>query len=884
MALKAGTRLGPYEIVALLGAGGMGEVYRARDTRLDRTVAIKVLLGNLSFDPQRRDRFQREAKTISGLSHPNICALYDVGEQEGTHYLVLEYLEGQSLADKLRKGPLPIAEALKIGAELAGGLGAAHRRGIVHRDLKPANVMLTNSGAKLLDFGLAKPAHSVTASAPGDAPTIPKALTEEGVILGTFQYMAPEQIEGKEADPRSDIFALGLVLYEMVTGQEAFHGSSRASLIGAIMHAEPAPISQLQPVAPLALEHLVQSCLAKDPEQRIQSAHDVLVELKWIASTESKTGASTWMPARKKHLPIAWSVAAILGVAIGFLVGWLWLRKPPQAPALRAVYPPPVGHTFAMQDSDNPGAAVSPDGSRIAFECGDETFGNRSLWLFDLSTGSSQALPGTENGKNPFWSPDSRSVGFIQAGKLRRMDLDGKVLTTIVEIPGDALFINAIWSPKGIILVAANNKIFAVPSAGGELATVLNDTASQLDVVGQFLPDGHRFFAYRSVQGRTGLYVLDLKSAEQKFLPLGPDTRWVYLVPGYLLFHRGGALLAQRFDARSLELAGEPSTVSPNIYAGPDFTASGNGVLQFFTGGDLSWKMGWWSRDGKWIAAVPLPADTSPDPGTSTPRLSPDGTSAAVSLVGAERTEEWVLNLSRGTWTRLTFGENYAFHSTWSPDSRQVAFCLTSDGSNWDLAAKSVSGLGEQKILLARPSLHTPTDWSRDGRYLIYDELYTSQKYHVGYLDFTSGKTRTLFNTQFDAYNGRISPDGHWLAYVSNESGQYEVYAVSFPEPTVRALISTRGGYQPAWSRDGRELYYVAPDKTLMSVPISASGSEMRAGTPVALFKTGLTCLSSCLTSFDVSPDGKRFLMVTADQQKPPEMTVISNWTALLKK
>ncbi len=712
MSLISGSRLGPYEVLSPLGAGGMGEVYKAKDARLERTVAIKVLPTQLSSSEEVRQRFEREAKTISQLSHPHICAIYDVGNQDGVEYLVMEYLEGETLAERLVKGPLPTEQTLRYGIEIAGALDKAHRQGIVHRDLKPANVMLTKSGVKLLDFGLAKAVQPASSAATlTSLPTEGPALTAEGTILGTFQYMAPEQLEAKEADARTDIFAFGAVLYEMATGQKAFSGRSRASLIGAILKDEPPPIATIQPMTPPALDRVVRTCLAKDPEERWQSAHDIKSELAWIAQAGSQAGvAATALGGRKSRERVAWILAALFGIGLAVALAVSVMRRPRASGEERAVklsVLPPQKETFI------PGMiALSPDGSRLAFIAAGAD-GQNLLWIRPLDAVEARPLPGTEGAYGPFWSPDGRFLGFFAEGKLKKIEASGgppQILYSLVTFVGRG----GTWNRDGIILFAPSptSALVRISEAGGASTPVTKLDDSRQENSHRwpvFLPDGRHFLYYaRSRQKENrAIFVGSLDSKETRFLMNGTSN--VLFAPGssgasegYLLFEREGWLVARKLDAATLRFEGDPIPIAEKIQASDPltaamFTVSGTGVLAYGKGTSTGpQQLTWFDRSGKRLGAIE-------EPGYSLDmNLSPDEKRVAVDVVSFDvgGRELWQMELTRGVSARLTLGDKLEVSPVWSPDGSRIAFGSYSTGEPPDIIEKPSSGVGKEEAAL----------------------------------------------------------------------------------------------------------------------------------------------------------------------------------------
>jgi Tol biopolymer transport system component len=886
MTLKPGSRLGPYEIVSAIGAGGMGEVYRARDTRLDRAVAIKVLPRHLSASPEVRQRFEREAKTVSQLSHPHICALYDVGREGETEYLVMELLEGETLADRLARGPLPLEQTLRYGAGVADALDKAHRRGIVHRDLKPGNVMLTKSGVKLLDFGLAK--EMAPGSAAGGLTAAPTRanLTQEGAILGTFQYMSPEQLEGKDADARTDMFAFGAVLYEMATGRKAFSGSSQASLILAIMTANPAPISSIQPLSPPALDRLVRKCLAKDPEERWQSAADLGGELKWIGDGSSAAELASAGPAavvaRGGSVRLAWAVAAILLVALLALLARDLRRTEPERHVRRFSLMAPPGESFDGT------IALSPDGRWLAFTTGGTS---PSLWLHSFESGITKNVAGSRNARHPFWAPDGQAVAFFADGRMMRTDLAGTSPQAVCDAADDR---GGSWGPDGQILFApgANSMLYRVSAAGGgtpeqvtKLDTTRQETGHRWPL---WLPDGRRYLFLVPTGGpaTTGVFLGALGSPEKKRIL--PDSTLVALDPsGYLLFRRQ-ALMAQRFDIDRGELSGEPFVVATTVRGGlvitgaSVFSAAQTGVLAYQAGRNEPTRFVWLDRTGKELGTVPN------SEAMSDPALSADGTH----LVTEKRDPEsllgdiWSLDLTREASIRLTFDPNDETTGIWSPDGSRIVYASARTG-NYDLYEKPANGATEERLLLTSGLAKYPDDWSSDGRFVLYEETDVNSNIDLWLLPvFGDRKPIPYQRSPFNEAHGQFSPDGRFIAYVSDESGSPAVYVQSVPVSGGKWQISTGGGDQPAWRRDGKELFYLSMDRKMMAVPVRI-GSTFEAGAPHVLFDAPAPAvgISADRSHYAVTADGQRFLVRKEFEDKSgAPLTIVLDWTADLPK
>jgi Tol biopolymer transport system component len=882
MTISAGARLGPYEILAPLGAGGMGEVYRARDTRLDRAVAVKVLPSHLARDEGRRARFEREARAVSALNHPHICTLFDIGQQDGVDYIVMEYLEGETLAERLAKGPLPLEQSLRLGEQIAGALDKAHRAGIVHRDLKPGNVFLTKAGAKLLDFGLARVTDaSGIAGGLSTDPTQAKPLTEAGSLLGTFQYMAPEQLEGREADARTDVFALGSVLYEMVTGKRAFEGKSQASLIGAILKDEPPPISKVQPMTPSALDRLVRRCLAKDPDERWQSAADVADELKWIAESGSRDGAAAAVPPRgRSRERLAWTAAGLL------LLASLYLARNALGPmtgaprAIHAFLMAPEKTSFLLTGDEGAPMVVSPDGQRVAFGAGGR------LWVHSLRNGAAVALSSTEGGRFPFWSPDSRFLGFFSEGKLRTVEASGGPVLQLCDAPNPR---GGAWSRSGVIVFTPDIRtgLWRVRASGGEPTplTRIDGTPHSTHRWPSFLPDGRHvlYLAANHASPRneqSGIYVASLEGGEPRRLM--PSWGSAQYASGFLLFVREASLLAQRFDPGTLTLSGEPVRLADEVgfdtgvWRGT-FSASENGILAYHVvAGGVGGQFTWLDRVGRSLEKVAERSEAY------VPALSPDGRRLAF-LIGDPSNDIWVQELDRRIRTRVTTLGGVTASPLWSPDGSEILF-VTQDQNEFTLAATPVGGAGQRRVLYRSPERMEPTDRSRDGRFLLYD------KGNVGLTDVWAlplaepAKAFSLVSTPFVDRNGRFSPDGRWVAYSSRETGRDEVYVTSFPDAGTRLQVSGGGGKTPRWRADGRELFFLSGD-ALMAAAVDNTGPRLAVKEVKPLFRVNLyNGPRTNLTAYDVSPDGQRFLVNTAGDAGDPRVGLVTNWMAELSR
>ncbi|HEX4003123.1 MAG TPA: protein kinase [Candidatus Acidoferrales bacterium] len=902
--LSSGSRLGPYEIVARIGAGGMGEVYRARDTRLNRTVAIKILPPHLAGSPGSRDRFEREARTVAGLNHPHICTLYDVGHQGDTDYLVMEFLEGDTLASRLVKGPMPLPQTLQCAIEIADALEKAHRKGVTHRDLKPGNIMLTRSGAKLLDFGLAKLKQSAAPAGVSlsQLPTVQDPITAQGAIVGTLQYMAPEQLEGKETDARADIFAFGAVLYEMATGKKAFEGKSQASTIAKILETNPPPIRSLQPLTPAALDRIVTTCLAKDPENRLQSAQDAKLELAWIRDALADPAApesAASVPAWRHALP--W---ALFGAALLVLAAFAWIREAQlnrtvPLDSVRLQIPlsakPPVRPIGLF--------ALSPDGRQLAFEAVSSD-GVPRIWIRPMDSLEMRPLAGTESlGTLLFWSPDSRFIGFEAGGELRKIDVSGGPPESLCAL--NLTGVGGSWNRDGTIIFGQFGGPIMQVSAGGGVATpvtVLDNAHGDVAHTDpSFLPDGRHFLYLRDTytSGFTSVGSLDAKPEAQDPKRFTESLSSAVYAPsssgaglGHLLFVRAGTLMAQPFDPRRLSVSGDPVSIVPGpiglFYDSGEFSVSPNGTLVYVAQGDIDSQLAWFDGQGKIVSTV---GGLGPYTKLS---LSPDGTKAFVTrqALPDQLNRLWLVDLSRGTSTRFELdpSTDNSSAAVWAPDGRNIIFSSAKAGRMGDLYKSPTSSGADPNLLLMSNEDKYPLSWSPDGRFLLYQNVGGKAKYDLWVLPVGSHqKPVPLLHAQYSALEGRFSPDGRWIAYTSDESDRREVYVRPFlldasglpiSDAGNESLISSAGGYNPVWRPDGKELYYVDRDKKLMSVQVTP-GPVFRFGVPKSLFQAPSD-------QFGVAPQlassGVRFLFLVPQSQGEVPFTVILNWQAALEK
>ena len=861
MPLSAGDQLGPYEILAPLGAGGMGEVWKARDTRLDRIVAIKTSSEKFS------ERFEREARAIAALNHPNICQIYDVGPD----YIVMEFVEGSEI-----KGPLPLDSALKAAIQLAGALEAAHRKSITHRDLKPANILTTKSGVKVLDFGLAK----IEVSKPKpDETTQTRALTEEGSIVGTLQYMAPEQLQGKPTDARSDIFSFGCVLYEILTGKRAFQAENKASLIAALMDRDPEPLALNKP----ALERIVRTCLAKDPDDRWQSASDLKRELEWVLESGSSAGMS--MPVVKTRGPhVAWILSGILTALLAAGTIFHFRSAPPPAEVTHFEVPLPEGTHWGATDFP----ALSPDGSRILFAATSSDL-VRNFWVRSMDSVNLQLIQRiegpSENGGPGSWSPDGRSIVYVGDHKLHRLDMNGGSPRGLGSMFASPLGPPA-WSPAGIILFSmeseATPKLGQIPATGGVAKPAM--ALDSLELNPSFLPGGRRFL-YSNYNGSGGignaLYIGTLDAKEGKRLATGSSG--VFVPPSWILYVSGSTLVAQSFDSASETLTGPTIPIADKVAVvrlnRGGFSVSQNGVLAYRTApppqdNDLVW----YDRQGKRLGTVGEPALYS------NPALSPDGKRLAISRM--DRTSNaraiWVLDLVRGTSSRFTFEKADHPNALWSPDGSRIAFSSARKSETIrDLYWRSAGGAGGEETILEDSGNKSLESWSPDGKFLLYN---LNQGREIDAVPIGGDrKPFPILKSNYSQSQASVSPDGRWIAYSSQESGRNEVFVQQFPPAGGKWQISTKGGAEPSWRRDGKELYFIEGTK-LAAVDVKASGSSFDAGIPKQLFSVPEATVNR-RNNYVATADGQRFLFITTPTSEDKQsFVVVQNWQNALKR
>jgi serine/threonine protein kinase len=840
---------------------------------------------------------EREARAISALNHSHICQLYDIGSHNGTDYLVMEFLEGETLAARLIRGPMAQQEVFRVGIAIAEALAVAHRQGIVHRDLKPSNIMLTKSGAKLMDFGLAKSASlatsgsastppSFTAAATLSGPSPLSPLTTAGNIVGTVQYMSPEQIEGKEADARSDIFALGAILYEMASGKRPFDGKSQISLASAILEKDPDPITAINRQVPVSYERLLNTCLKKNPEERFQSAQDVKLELEWIAEEKPAAPAIAVPTKLNQKERLLWSAALVTAVLAGILITALLYHPHQPTRAVRAVINPPPKTTMNLLGDFAGPPIVSPDGSTVAFTATDSG-GKIALWVRPIDSLDAHVLPGTEGAIFPFWSPDSNALAFFAENKLKAIDLNNSSAQVLADAPFGR---GGAWGTGGEILYAPNTQVplMRVNVEGGTPveATKIDKALHTSHRWPFFLPDG-KHFLYLAINhdsaksASNAVYFASLDGRENRQL-FRSESNAIY-ADGFILFARGDQLMAQRFDASSGVLSGASASVVKGIANDVstwhmDASASPNGLLVFSSGGSADWELIWSDRNGKFIGTV---ADKLTN--LFTARLSPQGDRIALQIDNAQ-SDVWVQDIARGVRTRLTFGPVANQAPVWSPDGKWITYNSARNGHS-QLYRKHSDGSGDEEILLEESADGLiPDDWSRDGKSLLYSRS-LGMDWEIRMLPLEGDrKSYVVVPHAITTITSRphISPNGRWIAYPSAESGASEVYVAAFGGGQGKWQVSASGGEQPQWSRDGKELFYVDPTFNVYSVPVSEAGSALQFGTPKVMIPSANWSAPSVF--FDLTPDGKKILLDRVEQQVTQSVTIVTNFTSTLKK
>lgn len=892
--MTPGTKLGRYEIRSKLGAGGMGEVYQGRDTQLGRDVAVKVLPTTISNDTDRLRRFEQEACAASALNHPNILVVHDIGIHDGTTYVVSELLEGETLRKRIGGTALSQRRAVDYALQIANGLAAAHEKGIIHRDLKPDNIFITKDGrVKILDFGLAKLTQLDGTQSQTEVPTR-RVNTDPGVVMGTVGYMSPEQLKGHAIDPRSDIFAFGAILYEMLSGRRAFHGESAAETMSAILKEDPPELSDTNKSVAPALERLVSHCLEKNPEARFHSARDVAFALESIsgsaaAASETTIGQSVVPTTSRARQWWPWAAVAA-GLLLAAIIGWTYFgRQRTDAGPMEAMRFPIVMPEKAVIFGP---PTISPDGRYVVFRLntGD---GKELLWLRPLGSFEARPLAGTDGALQPFWSPDSRSVGFFANGKLKRIGVSGGSAQTICDAPSNH---SAAWSRDGTILFsrAVASGLFRVSAAGGTPSQVTTVDASRGEIEHiwpYFLPDGRHFlFLARNAQPEnSAIYVGALDSNETTRL-LQAHSSVAFAPPGYVLFVRETTLMAQGFDAATLKLKADAfpvaeQTVRNSIIGRAMFSVSENGVLVYRVGGINNSQLIWFDRSGKQLSALTQAGINN------APSLSPDEKQVAVSRVDsntATAADIWLMDSERGSQIRLTTDPGVDSFPSWSPNGDHVTFVSTRNGVTSIYQKRSNGGSPEEPLVSSSELKYNPT-WSPDGQTIIYSQLNAKTNVDLYLLSLSGERKSTAWlQTNFIEAQARFSPNGRWIAYVSNETGQFEVYVESFPATGAKLPMSIGGGSQPQWRADGRELYYYTPDRKLMAVEVNGDGSTFKIGQARPLFEIRVAAVDQSFPGngyYTVTHDGKRFLVSSLpDTPDRQQINVVVNWMADFQK
>jgi serine/threonine protein kinase len=869
MALQPGSRVGSYEVIDTLGAGGMGEVYRARDSKLGREVALKVLPDPFVSDADRLARFVREAQLLASLNHPNIAQIHGLEESGDSRALVMELVEGVTLADRIRSGPLPLDEAVLLARQIADALEAAHERGIVHRDLKPANIKVREDGSvKVLDFGLAKALDpALVAPVVSQSPTLSVHATQAGVILGTAAYMSPEQARGKSADARADIWAFGVVLFEMLAARRPFDGDEVSDTLASVIKSEPR-WQALPPNLPVSIRRLLRRCLEKDRRQRLQHIGDARLELEETESVEHSAPDGTGIRRRER---IVWGALLAVAAALAAFVAWTTAARS-ESPEMRVEVSTPNASVMFF--------SLSPDGRSVAYPARGER--GQHIWIRDLSSTTARLVQGTAGGEFPFWSPDGRHLGFFANSRLKRISIDGGTATSIGQALTPA---GGSWGPDGTILYvpADNGPVIAISESGSDRrrVTPVRSIAARLP---QFLPGGRRFLFYASSGIEpTGVYAGELGRDEVTHV-VGADWPAQY-VAGHLVFVRDSVLYAQRFDANSLQVSGTPQRLADDVVGGlfaANIAVSDSGTIAYRTGpgGRAGRQLVWFDRAGKRLQSVG-------DEGglVSNPSLSLDGHQLAVQRTTAGNVDIWIIDLRRNVSERLTSNPAVESMPIWSPDGTQIALGQSViDGGPGLISVNQPSAIRSLEIaeIAGAQGARILTDWSRDGRFIMF-KVVNQQHGGIDLWAMPLDGDRKAFpvaSAAFDERDGQFSPDGRWVAFESDQSGVSEIYVQPFPGPGRRSRVSTDGGTQVRWRADGRELFYLRPDDTLMAVPVAATGNDIiPIGTPARLFNLALAPVRAISRQqYVVSNDGQRFLAVESPAAAVPPVTLLLNW------
>ncbi|HYK22991.1 MAG TPA: protein kinase [Pyrinomonadaceae bacterium] len=879
--LLVGKQLGHYQVLSMLGSGGMGEVYFAEDTLLKRKVALKLLPAELTANPDRLRRFEQEAQAASALNHPNIITIHEIGQVDGLNFIVTEFIAGETLRQRMATEQMNLAVVLDVATQVAAALAAAHTAGIIHRDLKPENIMLRPDGLiKVLDFGLAKLTQLSAASPSSEAPTRAQMKTDTGMVMGTARYMSPEQARGQEVDARTDIFSLGVVLYEMLTGRAPFEGQTASDVIAAVLKIEP---PRLPDEVPRELEHIISRALRKDPERRYQVVKDLLLDVEDLKQTPSEVSA----PSTKTRSYLGWIAAMAVLVVVTLVLAIVYFRRAPiEVRSVRSFILPPDKTSLNITDSYASNLTVSPDGRYLAFTATTEE-GKSFLWVRPLDALSAQALAGTDGAYFPFWSPDSRFLGFFADGKLKKIEAAGGPTLTLADAP---MARGGAWNRDGVIIYApaAAGALQQISASGGIPSPVTKRDEARGEMTDRwpyFLPDGQHFLYLRrgitSGESDTAIYVASLASKESKLLVRVSSN--VAYAEGYLLFVREGTLMAQAFDPDRLVTSGDAFPIARQVQSVPSmsygmFAVSEKGVMVYLTGSVSGGsQLTWFDRNGKQLGALGDQAIYY------FPQLSPDGKRVAVTIVDPRNGNQdvWLYELARGLRTRFTVDPADESSPVWSPGGSSIVFASNRKG-HFDLYQKVAGGSGNDELLLETGFDKFPTSFSPDGRFLLYRTVDPKTKSDLWVLPLSGDRKPFPFlQTEFAEGAGQFSPDGRWIAYISDESRKDEIYVVPFPGPGGKRQISSSGGQLPKWRRDGKEIFYQASNNKLMAAEVNVQRASLDVGAIRPLFEVrGVTG-----DKYDVTANGQRFLINTAVEQKAPSpITLVINWTADLKR
>jgi len=874
MAITPGTRIGAYEVTSQLGEGGMGVVYRARDTKLLRNAALKVLPEHFADDPNRLSMLQREAQLLASLNHPNIAQIYGLEQVGNTSCIVMELVEGETLSDKLKNGPLPFDEAMELAKQIADALASAHEKGIVHRDLKPANIKLTPSGTvKVLDFGLAKVLNSATEKT--DLSIMPTKVSGSiaGGIVGTVGYMSPEQARGKEVDSRTDIWAFGCVLYEMLTGRLAFHGETATDMIAKIVTADP-DLNLLPPNTPSSIRLLLSATLNKNVNQRLQHIGDMRLFLDQKMFAGVATEGATVVHDKPKPSPVLLTLLAAAVIA-ALVLGVLYFRTPALVPASE------IRFELGLPEMTN-AVSVSPDGQHVSYTAASD--GIRSLWIRPIASETAQKLTGTENISGWIWSPDSQRIAFLADNKLKKLDIASGSVQVICDLSGQIRGVS--WNRDGVILVArSDNIIVRVSDTSGEIkpvTTLDKDKKETLHAVPVFLPDGNHFVyaIVSSIPDNSGIFAGSLDGqVKKRLLPLGSRLESIaYAPPGYLILSTG-AVTAQRFDPKTFSLSGQPISIAD----GALLSVSDNGLLVYRKPAApvAARQLTWFDRSGKPTGQLGANGNYGDI------QISPNGDRVALDIIdpGVAR-DIWVMDVARAVLSRVTLEMSDDWNPAWSPDGSRLVFASAAQGGT-HIHTKSATGAGTEDLVFQSDSNEIPTDWSLNGRYIPFSRTKTGGGVDLWVLDTTEKKATPFIESRFDKAQSKLSPDGRFVAYTTNDSGMYQIVVQSFPDPTGgKWQITSQGGIEPKWRRDGRELYYLALDGKLMAVSIKGE-KTIEAGTPMPLFETPLTVPRGQLPRthrYDIAPDGRFLIAVPKGSAAAPPIIAVMNWTAGLER